>query len=218
MRNNQKNTSQPDLLQVLQKHCPSGSEALLKTWFHKRKVIIRISRDRVSKLGDFRPAQNGLPARISINVGLSQIEFLVTLVHELAHYDTYRAKGIRQKWGRRGIKPHGTEWKLIFRRYIVEIIESGIVEEEVQEALRNCYIERERIATSPCMEIKRILEKDLEDDVLRVRDMKEGEKFVLVGGRTFIRGLKLRTRYKCREYPTGKTYTVHGLASVVKKP
>lgn len=217
LRNNQKNTTQPDLVQVLQNHCPSGSEALLQSWLHNRQVIIRISPDRISKLGDFRSPQNGYPARISINKGLSLVEFIVTLAHELAHYDVYRAKGKRRKWGRNRILPHGVEWKEAFRRYIVDIIESGIVEVEVNEALRKCYLERERIATSPCMELKKHLEGDLEDKVLRVNDLEEGEEFVLRNGRVFIRGSKLRTRYRCQEFNTGKIYTVHGLASVVKK-
>jgi len=217
LRNNQKNTTQPDLAQILQNHCPTGSETLLQSWLQNRHVIIRISRDRVSKLGDFRSAQNGSPARISINKGLSQIEFLVTLVHELAHHDTYRAKGIRQRWNRKRVPPHGVEWKEAFRRYIVEIIESGVVEEEVNEALRKCYLMRERIATSPCMVLKRLIEIDLEEDILRVYDLEEGEKFVLSSGRIFIRGIKLRTRYRCQEVKTGKIYTIHGLAEVVKK-
>lgn len=113
--------------------------------------------------------------------------------------------------------PHGVEWKEAFRQYIVDIIESGIVEVEVNEALRKCYLERERIATSPCMELKKHLEGDLEDQVLRVHDLGEGEEFVLRNGRVFIRGSKLRTRYRCQELGTGKIYTVHGLAAVVKK-
>ena len=113
--------------------------------------------------------------------------------------------------------PHGVEWKETFRRYINEIIESGIVEEVVSDALRKCYLERERIATSPCMELKKHLEGDLEDDVLRVYDLEEGEEFILRNGRVFIRGSKLRTRYRCQELNTGKIYTVHGLAAVVKK-
>lgn len=220
LRNNQKNTTQPDLVQVLQNHCPNGSDALLQSWLHNRQVIIRVSPDRISKLGDFRSPQNGYPARISINRGLSPIEFFVTLAHELAHHDIQGKgqKGKRQKWGKKNrILPHGVEWKEIFRRYIVDIIESGIVEVEVSDALRKCYLERERIATSPCMEIKKHLEGDLEDKVLRVHDLEEGEEFILRNGRVFIRGSKLRTRYRCKELNTGKIYTVHGLAAVVKK-
>jgi len=217
LRNNQKNTIQPDLLQVLQNHCPFGSKSLLQTWLLNRHVIIRISRDRVSKLGDFRAPQNSYPARISINGGLLPIEFLITLAHELAHHDVYKSKGIRQRWGRHKIKPHGIEWKTIFRQYIVEIIESGIVDEELIGALRKCYLEREHIVSTPCIELKRLQEADIGEHVLRVCDLDEGDEFMLRSGRVFKRGSKLRTRYKCRDSNTGKIYTVHGFAPVIKK-
>jgi SprT protein len=40
---------------------------------------------RSSKLGDYRPPQRGLPHRISVNHNLNQHEFLITLIHEMAH-------------------------------------------------------------------------------------------------------------------------------------
>ncbi len=208
-------------METIQSHCPTGSNPLLKSWFSNRQVIIRISRDRVSKLGDYRPAQNGLPARISINQGLNPIEFLITLVHELAHQDTLKIKRpttvrfrpVRLKYG---VKPHGEEWKAAFRGYIGEIILSGILGQNICNALRTCYLERERIASSPCSEMKALMDGAQEEALNRVQNIKEGEVFELRKGRLFVRGPKLRTRYRCKEVATGRMFTIHALATVIK--
>lgn len=225
LKNNQKNTQQPELAQSLLNHCPRGSEQLLHAWLDSCNVEIRISRDRVSKLGDYRAAQNGNPARISINQGLNPVEFMITLGHELAHFKTLRLKTVRHKTLRfkrvrhnDRVKPHGEEWKAAFRGYINDIIDSGIVSDEIGVALTRCYLKRERIASSSCGELKALLDPEGESEILRLQDIKEGEVFELRGGRRFVRGPKLRVRFRCKEIQTGKLYTIHPMATIVKKP
>ena len=48
--------------------------------------------------------------------------------------------------------------------------------------------------------------------------LQPGDCFELETGRRFIRGARLRSRYRCIETETGVEYRVHGLARVVLAP
>ncbi|MBT4399932.1 MAG: hypothetical protein HOD37_10660 [Bacteroidetes bacterium] len=217
--------------EILLRHCPPESAELLQKWLANKKIQIRISRSRMTKLGDFRPPHNSYSARISVNHDLHPMEFLITLAHEIAHYDVFAASGFRIRTRRSSIKPHGVEWKEVFRGYIREVIifgnkyiqskdeerEDSVWNYKVLKALQMCYLERERIASTPCPELKKILENGENDKLLRVQDLDEGTVFTIRNGRSFIMGKKLRTRYRCKEVRTQKTYTLHPLAEVIKK-
>lgn len=138
------------------------------------------------------------------------MEFLITLAHEIAHYDVFAAYPVRQK-------PHGDAWKMTFRALLQEIIEEGFLPSEVADALFRCYFLRERIATSQCIELKRILEGAGAEVDLRVGDLKEGDRFLLRSGRWFIRGERIRTRFRCKDAMTGVVYSIHPMAVVLKK-
>ncbi len=172
---------------------------------------------------------------ITVNGDLHPVEFMVTLAHELAHFDVYRHYGRS-----RSIKPHGAEWKQVFRQYIAGMIEDSLGNEgsrefresgeagiakvvtgdylgdAVRRALERCYFGRERIASTPCGELKRALSDGRSGDLIRVEDLLEGQVFEIRNGRRFVKGPKLRTRYRCKEFGTKRIYTVHGLAEVTE--
>ena len=52
------------------------------------------------------------------------------------------------------------------------------------------------------------------ENVFTIEQLKEGMCFKINDGRIFIRGEKIRTRYKCKEIPTGKMYLFNGLYEV----
>ena len=76
---------------------------------------LKISKPRNSKLGDFRPIGKR-NSRISVNGNLNKYEFLIVLLHEIAHLLVWKNYGLRTK-------PHGKEWqfefKLLLKQYIV---------------------------------------------------------------------------------------------------
>ena len=65
------------------------SYSLVKPIIEDFKGIIKLSKPRKSKLGDFRAQKNG-ETSISINNDLKPDPFLFTLLHEIAHYHVYR--------------------------------------------------------------------------------------------------------------------------------
>jgi len=194
---------------TLDPYCPPGTLILVDTWLKKRKFHLRISRERVSKLGDFRPATLSQPARISVNNNLHPIEFLITLAHELAHFDCYRRFSRRRK-------PHGKEWKASFRSLLQEIIDSEVLSSDICDAIIRCYFLRERIASSPCALLKEELNDNNSERDDIVQDLEVGEVFELRNGRRFVKGERIRTRYKCKDLKNGKYYTIHPMAVITK--
>ena len=193
----------------LDPYCSSEMLPLVDSWFKGRAFQLRISGERVSKLGDFRPATLSRPARISVNNNLHPVEFLITLAHELAHYDTYRRFSRRRK-------PHGKEWKASFRKYLQEIIDSNALSSDICDAIIRCYFLRERIASSPCAFLKEILNDGTTQKENVVQDVRIGEVFELRNGRRFLKGERIRTRYRCKDLATGKYYTIHPMAVITK--
>lgn len=194
----------------LKDFCPPGTLPLVDTWLSNRKFHLKLSRDRMTKLGDFRPPSLQSRAKISVNKGLHPVEFLITLAHEVAHYDVFTAYKVRKK-------PHGQEWKKRFRELLKEIIDSGQLDDRICDAIIRCYFLRDRISSSSCVLLKDILEEGIERKANRLSDISEGEAFHLRNGKSFIKGPKLRTRYRCKEIVTGRIFTIHPLAEIIKK-
>jgi SprT protein len=208
LKNKEKTSFVDSRAEKLQAYCPPGSQELVNSWLKGRKFSLKISRERVSKLGDFRAGTMTQPARISVNNNLHPTEFLITFAHEIAHYDSFTHYGRRKK-------PHGKEWKQNFRALLTEVIESGILDPEVCDAIIRCYFMKERIASSPCALLKEVVGQDIKREPV-VQDIELGQVFELRNGKRFIKGERLRTRYRCKEVSSGKFYTIHPLATVVK--
>ena len=69
-------------------------------------LIVKIKKERKTRHGDYKGLPNG-KHQITINSNLNSYRFLITLIHEIAHYEAYKQYG-------RFIKPHGIEWKRSF--------------------------------------------------------------------------------------------------------
>ena len=70
-------------------------------------VRIRVKRKRSTKYGDFNPScKTSKTPIITVNNDLNPYFFLITLLHEFAHYLVW-------KDGHHYAKPHGRTWKII---------------------------------------------------------------------------------------------------------
>ena len=72
------------------------------------KVVIHVVRNRKTKHGDFRVQSKG-NVSITINAMENPYRFLLTFLHEWAHYKVFSSYVFRKK-------PHGKEWKLAFQK------------------------------------------------------------------------------------------------------
>ncbi len=113
---------------TLEKYLPPGTAPIILEKLKTGGIYLRITRKRSSKLGDFRPATNTQPHRISVNHDLNPYEFLFTLLHELAHYEAFLRYGRRHK-------PHGQEWKSIFGQIVQPYIECKVFPPDLEQGI-----------------------------------------------------------------------------------
>ena len=161
-------------------------------------ISFRISSPRKSKLGDYKYIYSKKIHAISVNIDLSEIQFLITFIHELAHkkcYDIYAGR----------VSAHGKEWKTLFVELLLEAKKELTLSSEWKEVLMN--------NVSQPKATFREFSKGGEEHVL-VSELNMHSKFELKNGRKFQLIKKRRTRYLCSDLINGQLYTVSGKAPV----
>lgn len=161
------------------------------------KIYFRIASPRKSKLGDYRYNPIRKTNSISINIDLSEIQFLITFIHELAHkkcYDLFKGK----------VASHGVEWKGLFVKLLVEAKEELNLTQEWERMFNN-QINSPKATSSGSDEIP---------EGKLVSHLSPNDKFLLKTGRQFQLIKKRRTRYLCTDLSNGKLYAVSGNAQV----
>ncbi|MBN2237757.1 MAG: SprT-like domain-containing protein, partial [Bacteroidales bacterium] len=112
--------------QILAQHIPEAAVNPLSEWLLKNKVQLRISKARATKLGDFRAPKDGDIPRISVNHNLNRYAFLITLVHEMAHVESWRNRSFFRRE-----KPHGKKWKSTFAKLMEPFLNESIFPKEL---------------------------------------------------------------------------------------
>ena len=196
--------------EALKAYLPDGSFELVMPLITHHKVHLTISRQRQTKLGDYRNAYGGKNHRISVNGNLNKYSFLITLLHELAHLLAYEQYGNR-------IQPHGTEWKrtyaIVLKDFLVKQLFPADITKELQATLHNP-------AASSCAEdgLQRILNRydTKRPGIKLVEQLLTGQQFRIPGGRVFVKGEVIRKRIKCFELPAMKPYLFSPLYEVME--
>ncbi|CAN5889372.1 SprT-like domain-containing protein [soil metagenome] len=192
----------------LRSYLPEGSFEDVHHYLIQYKVQLTITRQRQTVLGDYRHAHDGKAHRISINGNLNKYSFLITLLHELAHLFTYERYGHR-------VQAHGQQWKDEFSKILVQFLAKEIFPQVIEQALMQTL---KNPAASSCGDenLLRVLRNydPVKEDHLLVEQLKEGDTFIIKGSRVFVKGPKVRTRYKCIEPATKKWYLFSGLYEV----
>ena len=92
-----------DILELI----PEASHELVKPLIFEKHLNIKIVKVRKTKHGDFKKLRNG-SNQITLNHINNKYRFLITLIHELAHFKVY--KNIKKR-----VNPHGVEWKNTYK-------------------------------------------------------------------------------------------------------
>lgn len=188
---------------------PDNSFELVMPLIQQHKVHLTISRERQTKLGDYRNAHAGKNHRISVNGNLNKFSFLITLLHELAHLLTYEQYGNR-------ISPHGREWKTLYGQVLHRFLQHHIFPKDITEELAATL---HNPGASTCSEenLQRILMRydARKPGMKRIEELPPDTIFKLKDGRVFKMGLQVRKRYKCAETATGKLYLFSGVYEVM---
>lgn len=170
------------------------------------QIELKVTKPRASKLGDYRYPHKNRPHRISINSNLNQYEFLITLIHEVAHAEVW----VKNKTK---VRAHGKEWQQVYQSLLERFNSSNIFPGDLVEVLSESI----RMAKAKGIaeyNIKRALHKyDENSNKELLEELKELSHFKL-RNQKFQKLEKRRTRYRCLNTETGKHYLVSGIAEV----
>ena len=192
------------VLEALPKEAKIPAQKLLE----RADIPIKIMAKRKTKHGDFRITPKGTPM-ITINASKNPYRFLLTLIHELAHWFTYKTYGSR-------VKPHGLEWKQNFRNLMLPFLTPTIFPEPLLGPLARHLKNPKATAAADVDLVKAFQTYDPPKSTVAVADIEEGKQFVLEDGRVFVRGEKRVKRYLCQEVDTQRNYLFNAAAEVYK--
>ncbi len=189
-------------------YIPKQSHALIQS-IDLSEVQIIVSKPRKTKLGDFKVKKSWFSESltITINQNLSKKLFLLTLLHEIAHYLVY--KKYRAK-----VKAHGPEWKEQFNKLCQSAlqIKDLFTLNEIQ-ALKT-HLTRTKSSFCYDIELFKIFSPSTKSDELYLEELPINTAFEYQS-RRFLKLKTRRTRVLCLEEKTQKKYLI-SKASLVK--
>jgi SprT protein len=193
---------------LLAQYMPPVAAPIIARWIDYFQCEFKISRNRTTKLGDYRHPFKGVGHKISVNNNLNAYAFLVTTVHEFAHLLTWNDH-------KNKVKPHGEEWKRNFKRMMVPFMDKQVFPEDIHKAIVS-YLNNPSAASCTDLKLSRALKRyDQADGVLRLEELPLDAVFTIKDGRRFKKGERLRKRYRCVCLDNGNTYLFNPLAEVI---
>jgi SprT protein len=191
--------------ETLAKYIPKEACNPIADLIYGEPIQLTVTYNRKTKLGDYRPPFQGKGHRISINSGMNKFAALITLIHEIAHYQTwikYQNK----------VKAHGAEWKSCYAELLDSFLALNIFPTELEKALQ-AHIESPKAASCSDINLLKALKKYDNKVSLTLEDIPLGSVFYF-RNRVFKKDAQNRTRYKCTDLNNKRTYLIHGLADI----
>lgn len=200
---------QQRIINAIRPFVPEGTAEPLAARILKHRCQLTITKDRKTKAGDYRHPWGNHGHRISVNGSLNQYAFLITFVHEVAHLVNWERH-------RNKVLPHGNEWKQAFINEMQPFLSEKVFPQDVLSILKR-HMENPRSATVRDQELVRALRNyDAPNGYLMLDEIADGAEFQL-GKRIFVKGERLRKRFRCIEKGTEKVYLVSSIAEVKPK-
>lgn len=200
-----------DKVHPLSPYVPNAAVQSLAELLDKQPLRFIVSKERSSKLGDYRPPVGREKRhRITVNGSLNKMAFLITSLHEFAHFRH------RLSDPKRADRPHGAQWKKHFREVMQPFLVPEIFPEPLLSVLRkhmqnprasstsDAALSEALMAFDPPPVAGWMLLKELDDQVVF-----ETEK-----GRKFRKGTHLRSRILCEDLENRRMYRVSPLIKV----
>ena len=187
-------------------YIPEKAIPFVQFLINEHSFDLVIVNQRQTKHGDFRKLQNGR-FQITVNNNLNKHQFLLTLIHEIAHHVTH------QKFGR--VQPHGKEWKTVFQHLMLPFLQPEIYPKEILPFLAK-YLQNPKASTDSDAKLSL---------ALRGNKAEFGKKFIfeIAFGEyfshkniTYKRGNKRRTRFECLNMSNKRVYLFNQNVEVIK--
>ncbi len=190
---------------VLEKFLPENALPYLKIWFGSYPCHLKITKNRNSKLGDYRKLPDK-SHQITVNGTLEPQLFFFVLTHELAHLIAF------EKYGRR-ISPHGAEWKQTFREMLLESL--TVYAEDLRPIIQK-FSESPKANFMASPELVKYFHVPKEDDEQTfIENLKKGELFEYKK-EIFVIEETTKKRYLCKNIKSSRKYYFRNLAQVKK--
>ena len=185
---------------------PDHAKPYLK-WDFRTPVQFHLAKNRITKWGFFKPSIHGKPHMISLNEDLNPHAFLFTLIHEIAHLICW------EKYGN-SVRPHGKEWQGIFGDELFKLFKKDIFPSDLVKPIWST-ISKPRASCNANQDlIKAFSFYDATSEFVFVDTLEINSQFETQNGKRFIKGEKLRKRYKCQEIITKRWYVFSPIAKV----
>ena len=170
-------------------YIPKMSLEGLINLIENENLSIKVVKERITKHGDFRKLNNQKSV-ITVNKSNNKYRFLMTLIHEIAHYYAYRDNKFA--------KPHGLKWKNIFKKITEPFLNINIFPKSLLVSLRK-HMEDPKSSFSYDSELSKELDKYDDDyikDLVYLDDLPLNSAFIY-RDKKYIKVQKKRKRYCC---------------------
>ncbi len=182
-----------------------GLPQVLKLLEHDN-LVVKIKKERKTRHGDYMRLPNG-KHQITINSNLNQHRFLITLIHEIAHFEAYNTYG-------KFIKPHGIEWKRTFQQLMLPFLNPEVFPDSLLPLLAQ-HFKNPKASSDTDISLALALKKfDKPNNKTYIFEIPTGSHFKLYNEKVFIMNKKRIKRYECVEVKTGKIYLFNPNAEV----
>ncbi|WP_392346058.1 SprT-like domain-containing protein [uncultured Polaribacter sp.] len=179
-----------------QNFVPLKAIPFMEFLINEHNFTLKIVNKRATKHGDFRSMPDG-KFQITVNNNLNKYQFLLTLVHEIAHHVAH------QKFGR--VQPHGKEWKAIFQHLMLPFLKPDIYPKEILPYLAQ-YLKNAKASTDADVNLSLALKGNIAETGKNfIFAISYGSLFVFKDT-IYKRGNKRRTRYECLNMVNKKVY------------
>lgn len=191
-------------MKTLSEYIPENAIDPISKILIEHPIEIKIVNNRATKHGDFKRMKSG-KVQITINNNLNQFQFLLTLVHEIAHFITYKKS--------KRIKPHGIEWKMNFQHLMLPFLQPTIFPIKLLPYLAN-YLKNPKASTGSDVHLTYALKQyDADSDKSIIQELQPGSLFTY-NKKTYKKGTTRRTRIECLELASKRVYLFNQNAEV----
>lgn len=187
-------------------YIPEKAKPLVLELLAHDKLEVKVKKERKTRHGDYKRLPNG-KHQITINSNLNTYRFLITLIHEIAHFEAFQQYGSL-------IKPHGIEWKRTFQHLMLPFLNPTVFPSTILPLLAKHFKNPKASSDTDIALVLALKQFDEPNDKTFIFDVPFGHDFKLYNGRVFKRGNKRVKRFECIEVKTGKLYLFNPNAEV----